>query len=371
MAQSGLVANHEEDDDNATNDYTSIKRQLDVTKQTHRAISTLPKDGFDYLSVIRTTTDLIINSWREGTKSQYKLYFNKWCLYSQERKMNPLQPTTTEAIEFLTHLFKQGHSHGQISTARSALSSIISLTNSSDISFGNLPIVKRLMKGIYEAKPNLPKYSTIWNVGTVFNYFRQIEHQDLMPVSLLGKKLALLMGLLSGGQRSQTLHSLNIEDIKIRGDKCIIPIMQKIKQTRTGKHMKPLIFKCFLQEPKLCVVSTLKSYINQTKHLRKDSGLFISYIAPFRCVTKDTICRWCKDILRLAGIDINLYTTHSSGAAASSFAKTKGISINEIMDSAGWSSEKSFSRHYNKLWNRNLILGKKSLKIMENNNLSK
>ena len=113
------------------------------------------------------------------------------------------------------------------------------------------------MKGIYEAKPNLPKYRTIWNVGTVFNYFRQIEHQDQMPVSLLGKKLALLMGLLSGGQRSQTLHSLNIEDIKILGDRCIIPIMQKIKQTRPGKHMKPLIFKCFLQEPKLCAVSNL------------------------------------------------------------------------------------------------------------------
>ena len=167
------------------------------------------------------------------------------------------------------------------------------------------------MKGIYEAKPNLPKYRIIWNVGTVFNYFRQIEHQDQMPVSLLRKKLALLMGLLSEGQRSHTLHSLNIGDIRILGDKCIIPIMQKIKQTRPGKHMKPLIFKCFLQEPKLCVVSNLKSYINRTKHLRKDCELFISYIAPFRCVAKDTICRWCKDILRLAGIDLNLYTTHS------------------------------------------------------------
>ena len=68
--------------------------------------------------------------------------------------MNLLQPTTIETIEFLTYLFKQGRSHGQISSARSALSSIISLTNSS-VSFGNLPLVKRLMKGIYEAKPNL------------------------------------------------------------------------------------------------------------------------------------------------------------------------------------------------------------------------
>ena len=57
--------------------------------------------------------------------------------------------------------------------------------------------------------------------------------------------IALLMGLLSGDQRSQTLHSLNIEDIKILGDKCIIPIMQKIKQTRPWKHMKPLIFNPF------------------------------------------------------------------------------------------------------------------------------
>ena len=108
-----------------------------------------------------------------------------------------------------------------------------------------------------EAKPNLPKYRTIWNVGTVLNYFRQIEHQDQMPVSLLGKKLALLMGLLSWGQRSQTLHSLNIEDIKILGDKCTIPIMQKIKQTRPGKHMKPLIFKCFFARAK--VVCCIKS----------------------------------------------------------------------------------------------------------------
>ena len=87
MAQSGLVASGEEND-NPTDDNTSIKRQLDVTKQTHRATSIIiPKDGFDYLSVVRrlyrkwnlsnTTVDLIINSWREGTKIQYKLYFSK------------------------------------------------------------------------------------------------------------------------------------------------------------------------------------------------------------------------------------------------------------------------------------------------------
>ena len=88
------------------------------------------------------------------------------------------------------------------------------------------------MKGIYEAKPNFPKYRTIWNVGTVFNYyFKQIEHQDQMPVSLLGKKVALLMGLLSGGQRYQTLHSLNID-----------------------KHINLSKYKCFFARAKSCVL---------------------------------------------------------------------------------------------------------------------
>ena len=46
MALSDLVANDEENDDNPTDDNTSIKRQLDVTKQTDRATSIIPEDGF-------------------------------------------------------------------------------------------------------------------------------------------------------------------------------------------------------------------------------------------------------------------------------------------------------------------------------------
>ena len=50
-----------------------------------------------------------------------------------------------------------------------------------------------------------------------------------------------------------------------------------------------------------------------------------------------------QTLLCLVAIDINLYNTHSSRAAASSFAKAKGISINDIMDSAGWSSSENHS----------------------------
>ena len=66
--------------------------------------------------------------------------------------------------------------------------------------------------------------------------------------------------------------------------------------------------------------------------------------------------------LRLVGSDINLYTTHSSRAAATSFTETKGISINETMDPAGLSSEKTFRKHYNKTVEQEFNIGQEILK---------
>ena len=83
-----------------------------------------------------------------------------------------------------------------------------------DISFGKRPLVKRLMKGISEARPIFSKYRTVWSVNIVFNYFKSLDHPENLSMGLLGKKLALLMCLIAGGQRCQTFYVVNIRDIK-------------------------------------------------------------------------------------------------------------------------------------------------------------
>ena len=75
--------------------------------------------------------------------------------FSKESIENSLRPTLHDGIEFLTYLFRQGYSHGQTSMARSAISVLIDQVN--DISFGKHPLVKRLIKGIFEARPIFPK----------------------------------------------------------------------------------------------------------------------------------------------------------------------------------------------------------------------
>lgn len=46
----------------------------------------------------------------------------------------------------------------RVNTARSMLSSVLQLNNNSLLPVGQLPIVKRFMKGIYVLRPSLPRY---------------------------------------------------------------------------------------------------------------------------------------------------------------------------------------------------------------------
>ena len=63
-----------------------------------------------------------------------------------------------------------------------------------------------------------------------------------------------------------------------------------------------------------------------------------SYQKPHRPVSKDTVSRWLKMELQLAGIDTSTLSAHSTRAASTSAAKAQKLSITTIMASAGWSS---------------------------------
>ena len=52
--------------------------------------------------------------------------------------------------------------------------------------------------------------------------------------------------------------------------------------------------------------------------------------------------------LALAGIDITKYSVHSTRAASVSAASGASVNIDDILQTAGWSSERCFARFYNK-----------------------
>ena len=112
-------------------------------------------------------------SWRQTTGKQYNTYLSRssrWLLYCREKHLNMNQATVNDGLEFLTYLYRQGLGYSAINTARSALSAVITLGDKT--TFGEHPLVTRFLKGIFEIKPSLPRYSVVWDVGTVLKYLQ-------------------------------------------------------------------------------------------------------------------------------------------------------------------------------------------------------
>ena len=175
-------------------------------------------------------------------------------------------------LDFLSKLFYDGHSYSQINKASSALSSIITINK---VPCGKHPDVKRFMKGVFELRPTFPKYHMIWDVSKVFNYFRNLPVMSNLTLKELSLNLAMLLCLVSGGQRMQTIHLIDLKDIKYVGEQVFVSIMQKIKQSKPGNHIYPLSFKTYPKDTKLCVVAHLKRYIGLTQDLRSSDKLYL------------------------------------------------------------------------------------------------
>ena len=103
-------------------------------------------------------------SWRTGTTKQYDVYLKRWEQFCQSKGINRFDANVENGIDFLATLFTSGLGYSAINTARSALSSVLILPN--NITFGAHPLVARFLKGVFELKPSLPRYSSIWDVSS-------------------------------------------------------------------------------------------------------------------------------------------------------------------------------------------------------------
>ena len=79
------------------------------------------------LGLSKSAIDVIMASWRKGTKSQYQTYLSKWFTFCSERKVNSLSAPLSTGIDFLASLLDSAYTYSSINTARSALSSLLQM----------------------------------------------------------------------------------------------------------------------------------------------------------------------------------------------------------------------------------------------------
>lgn len=296
-------------------------------------------------------TDIIMASWKPGTKKQYRPHINRWKTFCCRRNLNPLNPSVTDIINFLSETFHRGVGFESINTARGALSALGVVVEG--FRAGSHPLVSRFLRGAFNLRPTKPRYTEIWDVKPVLQEIRHMDPLHSLSLKDLTLKLVMLMALTQAA-RVQTLHLLMIKGISLGEESISVYLGDNIKQCRPKFNIQVVQFKAYSQDPRLCVVTTLKAYIERTDKLRKEFGndkgkLLISCIKPHKYVSKDTVARWLKVMLRRCGIDTTKYTAGSVRPASTSKAKALAVPITTIMAKAGWTQETTFARHYNKL----------------------
>lgn len=288
---------------------------------------------------------LIMKSWRPATQKQYNVYIKKWRRYCFTRKVNFRSASIEVVLDFLAELDQQGFSYSAINTARGALSAI--MTPHKEQTVGNHPLVKRLLKGVFEARPSKPRYTTTWSVGKVLVYLKRLSPVHGLSLKQLTLKLTMLLALTTA-QRVQTLKALDLKHFT-KGANYTFSIVEKIKQSRPGTKTPIVTLEPFPPDRRLCIITVIKEYIKRTADLRLgETKLLISYVKPHKVVTRDTIARWICMSLKNSGIDTNTYKAHSTRAAATSMAADRLVPIEDILAVAGWANTGTFQKFYHK-----------------------
>ena len=122
----------------------------------------------------------------------------------------------------------------------------------------------------------------------------------------------------------------SLNEIDLLEDRYMFRIMEKLKQSRAGHHIKPFEFMKYPTDEKLCIFTHFQEYIKRTENIHfSNSKLLISLIKPHGPIFTDSLVRWIKSVLVSAGIYANRFTAHSTRVTSSSHL-LKRISQSQI-----------------------------------------
>lgn len=247
---------------------------------------------------------------------------------------------------FLTMLFNKGLGYSAICTARSALSNIILIPGVTCI--GGHPLVKRLIKGVYNTRPPTPRYDAIWDTSLLMQHLRSLDNSSLTFKGLVQKTVTLLTIL--SGQRVSTLIFFTKSLLHLTEDMAIFNIHGLLKHSRPGKSQNSIVFHAYPSDTGLCPVTLIKFYIlARNKLVPPECDHFIvTHRKPHHGASVDTMARWVKQVLHDCGVDTSVFKAHSCRSASTSKAGSLGVSLEHILKAGQWSNAGTFYKFYNK-----------------------
>lgn len=287
--------------------------------------------------------------WRTGTEAAYNAAWKRWTGWSHRNEVDPLQATVGDIGNFLTTEFQEGKAYSTINGYRSAISARHPLVEGKPV--GQHPDITKLMMGVFNKRPPVPRYSDTWAVDRVLEAIKSLGDNKDIDIKALTGKLAMLMALTSACRGSE-LSKIKLSNKTQEKDGIQFQLDLVTKTSRPGKALLKLTFATYEKDPRLDVVGCLEEYQNRTRLWRLSQQqidfLFLGLIKPHKPVAPCTIARWLLFIMEKGNIDTSKYKAHSTRAASTSKASVQGMSVEQIIKKADWSRATTFGRFYHK-----------------------
>ena len=295
--------------------------------------------------------DLVLSAWRDSTNRNYNSAWAKWETWCLHEHVNPISASIETVASFLAAQFRSGHQYRSLNSYRSAISSVHPKIDGFDV--GKHPLICRLMKGAFNRRPPIPKYTMTWSVSTVLRYLRSLGPNTNLSLKDLSHKLATLLALTTASRSADLLLlSVNHSSRTSEGTKFVLS--GPAKQSRLGHMHPPLVVQSFTEDALLCPMECLEAYVSMTQQFRctdeqglhQPSQLFLGISKPHAPVKACSIARWVKATLSSAGIDTSVFSAHSTRGASTSKAIESGATLTDVIQQADWSTAQTFFKFY-------------------------
>lgn len=314
-------------------------------ERTYPGVVSIVKQSYVAQSLPESAIKIIISSLADSTLKQYNVVIRKWWLFCIEKNINIFDKSIPSILEFLVKEYHLGANFSTLNSCRSALALILGKSISED------DRIIRFMKGVYRTKPSFPRYKNTWDPNLVLDHLSKLYPNENLTLASLSKKLVALLAL-STAQRVQTLSLIRLSGVEVSSAKIVIYINDLIKTSAPNRLAPKLIIPFFCNREQVCPAKTLSAYIEATKVYRSlplTERLILTTKKPIHNASTATISRWIRDVLTESGIDTAVFTAHSTRHASTSAARRKGVSVDIIKKTAGWSGESlTFAKFYNR-----------------------
>ena len=90
-------------------------------------------------------------------------------VFASRRNIDPIQPSVSKVLDFLTDLYDSVLGYSALNKARSAPSTIITLLDG-NMTIGSHPSIQRFIKAVFQTRPALPRYQTTWDTSVVLQF---------------------------------------------------------------------------------------------------------------------------------------------------------------------------------------------------------